>query len=484
MKTAIWWLRRDLRLDDNPALQAALHTAEEIIPLFILDPKLWGSEYAGEVRKAFLLDNLRSLETALSNRGSRLILVEGNPQDEIPRLIAETGAEAIFAQADTSPYARKRDGAIQEGNPLTLTEGLSIHPLQSIRKQDGDPYTVFTPYSRAWRALPTPGSIQLYEQPERIHTPETVESLPIPDAPYQDLAAFPAGEMAANVRLERFASSKDAPLASYHEDRNRPDLDGTSKLSPYLRFGIISPRRVAARAVMAKEISETEQGRQSSETYLNELIWREFYIDILFHYPEVRERSFKPDLRHIAWANNQSEFDAWCRGETGYPIVDAAMIQLLNTGWMHNRTRMIVASFLVKDLLIDWRWGEKWFMQHLIDGDPAANNGGWQWVAGTGTDAAPYFRIFNPVLQGKKFDPGGNYVRDWIPALEDVPGEIIHEPWKMSAEQKQNIGCKIGEHYPRPIVDHSWARKRVLAAYQEARSQDVDCKDHVEQEGK
>jgi deoxyribodipyrimidine photo-lyase len=220
---------------------------------------------------------------------------------------------------------------------------------------------------------------------------------------------------------------------------------------------------------MAIESAPDEPSKKSANTWLTELIWREFFIDILHHFPQVHHTSFREDLRGIDWSNHESEFFAWREGRTGYPIVDAAMRELVETGWMHNRARMITASFLVKDLLIDWRWGERWFLQNLIDGDPAANNGGWQWSAGTGTDAAPYFRVFNPVLQGKKFDPDGTYVRRWLPVLEKVPSRYLHEPWKMSAELQAERGCRIGVDYPAPLVDHSWARERALAAFKSTR---------------
>jgi deoxyribodipyrimidine photo-lyase len=232
---------------------------------------------------------------------------------------------------------------------------------------------------------------------------------------------------------------------------------------------MLSARQAAAAAPLAMERAPDAAARQGAETWLNELIWREFYIHILHHFPHVRRHSFRPELEAIPWANDEAAFAAWCAGRTGYPVVDAAMRQLAETGWIHNRARMIVASFLVKDLLIDWRWGERWFMQHLLDGDPAANNGGWQWTASTGTDAAPYFRIFNPVLQGQKFDPDGAYVRPWLPELAGVPGEFIHQPWAMPVEMQRRARCVVGQDYPAPVVDHTQARERTLAAYGQAR---------------
>jgi len=278
---------------------------------------------------------------------------------------------------------------------------------------------------------------------------------------------FKAGEKVAQQHLFCFCSLDQltAPIYDYTNQRDRPDRNGTAQLSPYLRFGMISARQAAVAVYQAMKNAPNGHAEENAETWLSELIWRDFYISILHHFPYVRNRNFRHKYDGILWSQNQAEFDAWCYGQTGYPYIDAAMRQLIHSGWMHNRARMAVASFLVKDLLIDWRWGEKWFMQHLLDGDPAANNGGWQWAAGTGTDAAPYFRIFNPVTQGKKHDPEGNYVRRWVPELASLPKKYIHEPWKMPMSEQQKNSCTIGKDYPSPMIDHKWARQRVLEAY-------------------
>jgi deoxyribodipyrimidine photo-lyase len=257
----------------------------------------------------------------------------------------------------------------------------------------------------------------------------------------------------------------------YAQHRNQLDLAGTSGLSPYLRFGMLSARQAVVAAHQAIAAAPNAQGRTGAETWLNELIWREFYNSIMAHFPRVRAGSFREHYNAIRWVNDPAAFAAWTQGRTGYPVVDAAMRELAQTGWMHNRARMIVASFLVKDLLVDWRWGERWFMQQLVDGDPAANNGGWQWTAGVGTDAAPYFRIFNPVLQGQKFDAPGQYIRRWVPELAYVPAKYIHTPWKMPAAVQQQAGCRLGQDYPHPLVDHRQARAATLTAYNEARLQ-------------
>jgi len=469
MQTAIWWIRRDLRLADNQALNAALSQADQVIPLFILDPTLLKAPTAGEKRLAFLLAGLRHLDEALQARGSRLTVRRGEPQEVLARLVAESGARAIFAEADFSAYARRRDQAVAETLPLRLSHGLTARPPQMVLKGDETPYTVFTPFSKAWKQFPRPTEAEILPAPQTINTPSDLPSHPIPAEPTLPLAVpFPPGEMEANRRLERFTTGDDPPIYRYANDRNALDWSGTAGLSPYFRFGMLSARQAVVTAYQALDQAPSGEAGQGAEAWLNELIWREFYVAILYHFPEVMRHSFRPNRRQIAWANDESAFAAWCEGQTGYPVVDAAMRQLAQTGWLHNRARMIVASFLVKDLLIDWRWGERWFMQHLVDGDPAANNGGWQWTAGTGTDAAPYFRIFNPHTQSKKFDPQGAYLRRWLPELAQVPDQFIHEPHKMPPGIQQQAGCLIGRDYPAPLVDHAQARERTLEAYKAA----------------
>lgn len=468
MPTSIWWIRRDLRLSDNQALTAAVDSADTVIPLFILDPRLLHSSYAGEKRIAFLFDGLRALDEDLRGRGSRLIVRRGDPIEVLLALIDETGAAAVFAEEDISPFARRRDNRAAEALPLQLTAGIMVYPPELVLKEDGDPYVVFTPFSKTWKALHQPGQSDLLAAPHALHTPPDLHSLAIPAEPRLPAKfAFPAGEAHARQRSHDFTAGDDAPVYAYDQERNRPDLDSTSRLSPHLRFGMISLRQAVVAAYQAIAAAPDQEGRRGAGTWLNELIWREFYLNILYHFPRVRQGSFRPKYDDIVWHNGEQDFQAWCQGRTGYPLVDAAMRQLSQSGWMHNRTRMITASFLVKDLLVDWRWGERYFMQHLLDGDPASNNGGWQWTAGTGTDAAPYFRIFNPISQNKKFDPQGDYIRRWLPELADVPQKYIHEPWQMPDEIQAEAGCRIGDNYPAPIVDHKAARERTLAAYKE-----------------
>ena len=477
MTTAIWWVRRDLRLADNQALAAALAQADRVIPAFCLDPAILSSDYVGEAaggRVAFLYEGLRRLDADLRARGSCLIVRRGDPVKELVRLAGESGAGEVFAEEDYWPYGRRRDARCAAALPLHLTAGLAIHPPEVVLKSDGRPYTVFTPFGRAWKARPAPAAA--LATPHSLPAVPPLDSLPIPDEP-----RFPAveilppddpfrpGETEAQCRLQAFVGGDDPPIYRYSTGRDRPDLAGTSQLSPYLRFGMLSARQAAASALAAIEAAPSAQARSGAEAWLNELVWREFYLSIQYHFPDTEQASFRPALRSIAWDNDQVAFAAWCQGQTGYPVVDAAMRQLARTGWMHNRARMIVASFLVKDLLIDWRWGERWFMQRLLDADPASNNGGWQWTAGTGTDAAPYFRIFHPVLQGKKHDPEGAYVRRWVPELARVPARYIHAPWEMPPEVQRQAGCIVGRDYPAPVVDHVWARERVLAAYAQAK---------------
>jgi len=441
----IWWIRRDLRLTDNAALHSALQ-ADSVLPIFILDPVF---DSASARRKNFLYKGLHALDLDLRERGSYLLIRTGKPLDVLKQLVNETKADVIFSEEDFTPYARKRDMEIEHHLPLHLISGQTVHHPNTILKGDGKPYIVYTPYSKAWKAK-LPSRLELYPAPEKINTPFIITNEHLPSFKVNPL--FPAGEKEAFVRLEEFLFKK---IYSYGEDRNRMDLEGTSSLSPYLRFGMLGLKQAVSEAKQAEVKAKGEASKRSAEIWLNELIWREFYIQILYHFPYVSKTAFNQSLSNIPWRNNVSEFEAWKRGETGVPVVDAAMRQLKEIGWMHNRARMIVASYLVKDLLIDWRWGEAWFMENLLDGDPAANNGGWQWTAGTGTDAAPYFRIFNPVLQSAKFDPNGDYIRKWIPELHDVETKHIHAPWE--------DGIKVTGYPEQPIVERN--KERTLQAY-------------------
>lgn len=470
MTTAIWWVRRDLRLHDNQALAAAMHAAASVVPVFVLDPALLASGWTAEARVAFLLDGLRVLDAELRARGSGLVVRAGEPAAALRALVDETGARAVFAEADHSPYARARDARVAAAVPLETVAGVTVRAPGTVVKPGGEPYVVFTPFMKAWQARPLPGPADLVPAPAWIATPPGMPTLPIPDRPARlPGVPFDPGEAAARRRLAAFTAGGGAPILAYGDRRDRPDLDGTSGLSPYLRFGMLSARAAVAAAVAARAAAADEAGRRSAHGWLTELAWREFYIHILHHFPGVRRESFRADLRTVAWRDDPDDLAAWQAGRTGYPFVDAAMRQLAATGWMHNRARMVVAAFLVKDLLVDWRAGERHFMRHLVDGDPAANNGGWQWAAGTGTDAAPYFRVFNPVTQGVTHDPRGEFVRRWVPELAGVPDAFVHAPWTLPAAAQRAAGCVVGRDYPAPIVDHGLARARALAVYAAAR---------------
>lgn len=445
----IWWIRRDFRLTDNPALTAALQDGSGVVPVFVLDEKLLSVQ--AEKRQAFMIAGLRTLEEDLRKRNSGLIIRRGDPLIEIPRLVGETGATSVYAEVDVTPYASRRDAAVGRAVDFRLVHGLSVHPAEAVRKPDGTPYTVFTPYSKAWRALPL--TRRILPAPKHLQAIPALPSevLPVVSTPTD----FPAGEKEAQRRLANFLAGG---IYAYTDERNLMGVEGTSGLSPYLRFGMLSASQAVAEAKRAGDETKDAVSLKGCETWINELIWREFYQSILYHFPYVLTESFNPRFKGMAWRNAPEDLLAWQEGRTGYPVVDAAMRQLAATGWMHNRARMIAASFLVKHLLINWQEGERWFMRMLVDGDPAANNGGWQWVAGTGTDAAPYFRVFNPVLQGKKFDAHGDYVRKWVPELANVPEAFIHEPWLLPALERP-------QGYPEPLVEHSFARQRALDWY-------------------
>ncbi|NDJ53136.1 MAG: deoxyribodipyrimidine photo-lyase [Chloroflexi bacterium] len=461
MTVALWWIRRDLRLHDNPALRHALNKADHVVPVFVLDERLEQSEYLGAKRFAFLYGALRSLETDLRERGARLILRRGTPIDALTKLVEETKASLIAVEEDYSPYAIRRDALIRSSLPLEPVSGTAIRPPGSVLKTDGSPYVVYTPFKNTW--LDQSSLAEPLPAPDHIPTLGDVASESIPSEPILPASVpFPPSEDEARHRLDAFLADG---LFQYDQQRDRMAIDGTSRLSPYFRFGLLSAHEAISRAFTTRDQAPSQEARDNAQVWISELIWRDFYIHILAQFPRVRQRSFRIEYDAIEWRNNETEFVAWCEGRTGYPIVDAAMRQLVESGWMHNRARMIVASFLVKDLLIDWRWGERFFMQHLVDGDPAANNGGWQWAAGTGTDAAPYFRIFNPTTQGKKHDPKGDYIRRWLPELREVPTNRIHQPATMTPMEQQAANCIIGQDYPAPIVDHKMARQRTLDAY-------------------
>ncbi|HEY0552511.1 MAG TPA: deoxyribodipyrimidine photo-lyase [Verrucomicrobiae bacterium] len=461
MKRVIHWFRRDLRLHDNTALSDACRRAEQVVPVFIFEDAFRTGPDIGAARLLFLLRSLAELNESLRHIGSQLVIRFGKSELEIPKLARELQAEAVFCNARYEPYAQQRDARVF--NALnewgigfeSFKDAVAWHE-QEILTQAGKPFTVFTPYARAWKArkvpLPRPG-------PDRtklsVRDPIRSDELPADSAAFGFPCSqhiFAAGERAALKQLDDFLR---AGIFDYATARDRADLVGTSQLSAHLRTGTLGIRTVIARLSAARS-QAAAAAQKSFDVFLNELIWREFYLQVLHNHPHVMRGAFRREYDALEWSDNEQHFRAWCEGQTGYPIIDAAMRCLNATGWMHNRLRMIVAMFLTKDLLINWQRGERYFMQQLVDGDMAANNGGWQWSAGTGTDAAPYFRIFNPTTQAAKCDPSGAFVRRWIPELASVPGDFIHEPWNEPLRAPK---------YPSRIVLHEEQRAKALAMF-------------------
>jgi len=464
----IHWFRNDLRLHDNTALDALAARASQWLPVFVLDPRLISGRRLRAPRSRFLLACLVRLGRDLEKRGVPLLVRSGVPEKVLPGLLHETGARILSFNEDVTPFARRRDQAVRRAVTRSGAEVLScvdrvVFGAGEVRRPDRKPYAVYTPYRNAWwkrwaedprlparsRRLPPP--IPGFPA-DRI--PEPVAS----DGEPRDGDLPTGGEGAARRRLDAFLGSA---VRRYAEDRDRPDLDGTSRLSPYLRFGAISVRHCFARA---EEAAHAEPALQRGVAkWLDELVWREFYSAILEENPRVLRENHRREYDAVVWNEDPEGFEAWCLGRTGYPIVDAGMRQLRETGWMHNRVRMIVASFLTKDLLIDWREGERFFLERLVDGDPASNNGGWQWAASTGTDAQPFFRIFNPAAQGRRWDPQGRYVRRWLPELRDVDDAHVHAPSE----------AELPADYPPPIVDHAERRELALERFGSARERQV-----------
>jgi deoxyribodipyrimidine photo-lyase len=467
----IVWLRRDLRLDDNVALHAAQRACDDVCLAFVVDPALLRGPRMGAPLTQCFFSAVGALRAELRVCGSDLAVLEDeNSGEAIAALAKRLDAGAVFYSVDYEPYAIARD---TQAERLLRGAGIDVHAsvdhvyfgADEILQRDGSPYRIFTAYRRQWMdrytAQPRP---PLRTSKKKFSSREAVgASRSNPEAAafgFETSANFPeASETAANKRLQIFARSS---IGEYDRMRDVPAMSGTSQLSPQLRAGTIGIRRCAAAAENASKANDMRAGAQM---WLSELVWRDFYQMILKHFPRVAEGPFLERGEHVRWRRADSEFDAWCEGRTGYPIVDAAMRQLNTYGWMHNRLRMIVASFLTKDLLIDWRRGERYFEHRLADADLAANNGGWQWSASTGTDAVPYFRLFNPVLQAKKFDPDGTFVRSMLPELRGLPDRYIHAPWEMPPIIAAGAGVTIGKEYPEPIVDHAVARERALDAY-------------------
>ena len=465
MKTVIHWFRRDLRILDNVALSEAAKRAEQVIPVFVFEDAFCNGPDVGAARLTFLLQSVESLRKNLVELGHQLVIRRGKAEAILPALCLELEAQAVFANKRYEPYAQRRDERVTSallnvGVGFELFKDAVVWEESEILTQAGKPYTVFTPYAKAWKAR----SISLPRQKFPIHhaqspirnfksdaLPKSSDELGIPLA--QNIP--PGGE---RVALDLLAKFMAGPVYEYGTSRNYPALDGGSSLSPHLRAGTIGIRTVFAALGKARSRATATQAA-SCDIFLNELIWREFYLQVLHNFPHVTKGAFWQEYDALKWSDNQAHFAAWCEGRTGYPIVDAAMRCLNATGTMHNRLRMIVAMFLTKDLMIHWQWGERYFMNQLVDGDLAANNGGWQWSAGTGTDAAPYFRIFNPISQGEKFDADGKFVKRWISELKDFPAYLIHQPW-------ENPLLLLRSKYVPRIVTHEEQRPKCLAMFQ------------------
>ncbi|WP_426572236.1 cryptochrome/photolyase family protein [Aquihabitans sp. McL0605] len=448
----IVWFRRDLRLADNPALRVAARAHDLVVPVFVHDSVL--AAHAGANRTAYLHATLDALDADL---GGLLVERAGDPAAVVASLAAEVEAPTVYVAEDFGPYGRRRDDEVEvrllaDGRALRRVGSPYAVAPGSVFTKSGSPFKVFTPFARAWRehgwilpleSVPTASFVGGLAGGGRPPTPEPEARGPMP----------PAGERAAHDAADAFL---DGLVGGYRDGRDRPDHDRTSRLSPHLKFGTVHPRQLLARL-------SDEPG---PSTFATELAWREFYADVLYHSPETVRRNVNASLGGLVWDTGSladDRFDAWCQGRTGYPIVDAGMRQLLDEGWMHNRVRMIAASFLVKDLHLDWRRGAAWFLRHLYDGDLASNTHGWQWTAGTGTDAAPFFRVFNPTTQGLRFDPDGDYVRRYVPELRAMEGSAVHEPWKLAGD----LFGAPADGYPPPIVDHAAERAETLARYQQ-----------------
>ena len=483
--TGLVWFRRDLRLTDNAALSAALAQCQTVHCVFVLDAQILQSLPRHDRRVVFIHESLVALDSALRKASDKadtgLIVLHGDPAHEIPQIAEKLGAEAVFCAHDYEAYAKQRDASVSrtlatQGRQLRTVKDHVIFENREIRTQTGTPYSVFTPYLRAWRAqleathaaIAHPVSAAalaaaLAPRPATLRRPvPTLESFGF-DTPTHGAmphkAPIQGGEDAAHALLEDFFPRMDR----YHETRDFPAVKGPSYLSVHLRFGTVSIRSLVRLAMQARA-----GGSKGAEIWLSELAWRDFYFQILANFPHVADGAFRPEYDRIAWETDtlaESRFAAWCNGQTGYPLVDAAMRQLRQTGYMHNRLRMVAGSFLVKHLGLDWRRGEAFFAQELNDFDLAANNGGWQWVSSSGCDAQPYFRIFNPITQSEKFDASGKFIRRYVPELSALSDKAIHAPWMAKPIELQSTGLVLGRDYPLPVVDHAAARATTLARY-------------------
>ncbi len=471
----ILWFRRDLRLTDLPALDAAVASGRSVIPVYIDDKTVGGPWALGAASRWWLAGSLRSLADDLRKRGSRLILRSGASSTQLRKIAKESGAQAVYFTRGYEPFIRELEVTLkaalaEDGVECKRYGGHLLFEPEEVMNKSGEPFKVFTPYYKTCLMRDMPRKPR--PAPSKLASPTSwpesaeLEAFKLeptkPDWAGGMREAWTPGESGASARLGAFLKSI---VEGYGETRNLPDVDGTSKLSPHLAFGEISPHQVWHSVSAAVEAAPGT--RKGGESYLRELIWREFSYQLLFHHPHLPDAAFRPEFAAFPWGDNPRGAAAWRRGRTGYPIVDAGMRQLWETGWMHNRVRMIVASFLIKHLLVDWREGEAWFQDTLVDADLANNAASWQWVAGSGADAAPYFRIFNPVLQSEKFDADGGYIRRFVPELAKLDSKTIHAPWLAAPAALARAGVRLGDTYPHPIVDHGKARAAALDAYEQ-----------------
>ncbi|MBO6636596.1 MAG: deoxyribodipyrimidine photo-lyase [Roseitalea sp.] len=472
----IVWFRSDLRLRDNGALTAAAEAGHPVICLFVLDDSGASGRALGGARRWWLHHSLAALQKSLDDLGIPLVLRRGDPRAVLDNMIEQTEARSVLWNRRYDPAAIALDSEIkaslgERGLMVASYAGALMHEPTRLKTGSGGFYKVYSPFWRAFVAegepdepLPAPQSLTAFDATLESDTLEDWALVPTkPDWSGGLAETWTPGEAGAQKRLDAFC--EDA-LANYASQRDMPGVDGTSCLSPHLAFGEITPADIWHAAANTDDVP-----KKQLEKFHKELVWREFSYHLLVNFPDLGDENFNDDFDAFPWAGKDAQLRAWQRGRTGYPIVDAGMRQLWQTGWMHNRVRMVVASFLIKHLMTDWRSGEDWFWDTLVDADPASNTASWQWVAGSGADAAPYFRVFNPILQGEKFDPDGDYVRTHVPELADLPTKYIHKPWEAPAKVLEKSNVSLGSTYPAPIVDHQEARNRALDAYQTMKGQ-------------
>ncbi|NEN98282.1 MAG: deoxyribodipyrimidine photolyase [Moorea sp. SIO3I7] len=467
----LFWHRRDLRISDNVGLAAGFELSPKLVGVFCLDPTILERDDIAPARVTYMIGCLQQLQQSYRQAGSQLLILHQDPRQGIPNLAAALEAKAVCWNWDVEPYSKERDQAVAAG---LKEKGIAVynywdqllHAPGDIFTKSGNPYSVYTPFWKNWQGQSKAQPVATLSRVESLTEIEQDHALAagVIDLPsardlgyvWENELLVPPGEKVAQEILEKFC---DRTIGDYQEQRNFPGVDGTSKLSAALKFGVIGIRTVWQAAQNAYNLSRSDEARQSIQTWQQELAWREFYQHAMYFFPELAQGPYRQKFQDFPWENNPEFFQAWCEGKTGYPIVDAAMRQLNQTGWMHNRCRMIVASFLTKDLIINWQWGEKYFMQRLWDGDLSANNGGWQWSASSGMDPKP-LRIFNPASQAKKFDPDGEYIREWLPELSSVDTEYV-VTGKIPESDREMCG------YPAPIVDHNQQQRRFKELYKE-----------------